>query len=175
MFFQKVLEIPVLILIGSLLLGCAALKPKEENSSKPLEMKIEQIKEEKKADEPPSEVQSSTPTPSPTPSHSSPPEPTKIVSPSPSIIQTPEPPSTPSPSYRSAYIVWSYVNLREGPGINYKVIGTAKKGTTITILEEKGNWFRVRLENGKEAWMSKGATSEAPQPPPRPSHKPKPM
>lgn len=174
MSFQKFLEIPILFLFV-IILGCVVLKPKEEASSKPVETKIEQIKEEKKVSESTPEVQSSTPITSPAPSHSQPPQPSKTVSPSPSILQTPEPPLTPSLSYRSAFVVWSYVNLRDGPGMNYKVIGTAKKGTSITILEEKGNWFRVRLENGKEAWMSKAATSEAPQPPPSPSLKPKPM
>lgn len=176
MSFQKFSGISILILILMILLGCTALKPKEEKSSKPIETKIEQIKEEKMVSEPPSEVQSLTPTPSPIPSHSPPPETPKNVSPSsPSIIQTPERSLPTSLPYRSAHIVWSYVNLREGPGMNYKVIGTVKKGTSVTILEEKGNWFRVRLENGKEAWVSKAATSETPQPPPPPSSKPKPM
>jgi len=73
-------------------------------------------------------------------------------------------------------ILWSSVNLREGPGINYKVIGNVKKGTSLAILEEKGNWFHVRLENGSEAWVSKLATSEAPKSSPSSTpSKPKPM
>jgi uncharacterized protein YgiM (DUF1202 family) len=50
--------------------------------------------------------------------------------------------------------------------MNYKIIGNAKKGMTLAILEVKGDWLRVRLEDGSEAWVSKAATSEAPQPPP---------
>jgi uncharacterized protein YgiM (DUF1202 family) len=50
--------------------------------------------------------------------------------------------------------------------MNYKVIGNAKKGTSLKILEIKGDWLRVRLEDGSEAWVSKLATSEAPKPPP---------
>lgn len=71
-------------------------------------------------------------------------------------------PSTPPPSKASstqAEVKWASVNLREGPGTNYKVVGTVKKGTSLAILEEKKDWLRVRLEDGKEAWVSKAATS----------------
>ena len=72
----------------------------------------------------------------------------------------------PSPPVRVTQVVWDFVNLREGPGMNYKVIGNAKKGTSLKILEIKGDWLRIRLEDGSEAWVSKLATSEAPKPPP---------
>ena len=73
-------------------------------------------------------------------------------------------PSTPPPSRTSltqAEVKWATVNLREGPGTNYKVVRTVKKGTSLAILEEKKDWLRVRLEDGKEAWVSKAATSRA--------------
>lgn len=82
----------------------------------------------------------------------------------------------PAPVLRVTEVVWSSVNLREGPGLNYKVVGNAKKGTPLAILEEKGQWLRVRLEDGKEVWVSRLATSLAPKPPPsNPPPKPKPM
>ena len=60
--------------------------------------------------------------------------------------------------------------------MNYRVIGNVKKGTSLKILEVKGDWLRVRLEDGSEGWVSKLATSEAPPPslPPAPP-KPTPM
>jgi len=39
-------------------------------------------------------------------------------------------------------------------------VGKVKKGTSLAILEEKEGWYHVRLESGKEAWISKTATSE---------------
>jgi uncharacterized protein YgiM (DUF1202 family) len=66
------------------------------------------------------------------------------------------------------------VNLREGPGTNYKVIRNVKKGTSLAILEAKGTWLRVRLEDGNEAWVNKLATSEGSPSSPSPSP-PKPM
>jgi uncharacterized protein YgiM (DUF1202 family) len=83
-------------------------------------------------------------------------------------------PPPPAP-LRTTKIVWDTVNLREGPGLNYKVIGNVKKGTTLPVLEDKGGWLRVQLENRKEAWVSKAATSDAPKSPPAAAPKPKPM
>jgi len=89
--------------------------------------------------------------------------------PKPALAPPPETPKgtpPPSPPVRVTQVVWDFVNLREGPGMNYKVIGNAKKGTSLKILEIKGDWLRVRLEDGSEAWVSKLATSEAPKSPP---------
>jgi curli biogenesis system outer membrane secretion channel CsgG len=72
----------------------------------------------------------------------------------------------PPPPLRTTKVVWDYVNLREGPGTSYKVIGNAKKGTSLKILEANGDWLHVRLENGNTGWVSLSATSEAPKPPP---------
>jgi uncharacterized protein YgiM (DUF1202 family) len=73
-------------------------------------------------------------------------------------------------------VAWATVNLREGPGMNHKVIGSAKKGTRLRVCEEKGSWLRVSLEDGKEVWVSKSATPEAPatSSPPTPSPPPSP-
>ena len=91
----------------------------------------------------------------------------------PAVVQkeTPKPPPAPqkvkpSPPLRTTQVAWDFVNLREGPGTGYKVVGNAKKGTSLKILEANGDWLRVRLENGSTAWVSKSATSDAPKPSP---------
>jgi curli biogenesis system outer membrane secretion channel CsgG len=71
---------------------------------------------------------------------------------------------TPPPPIRTTQVAWDSVHLREGPGKDYKVIGSVKKGTSLKILEINGDWLRVRLEDGTAAWVSKSATSEAPKP-----------
>ncbi len=98
-----------------------------------------------------------------------------------SLPQQPPAAASAHPS-RVTQVVWPTVNLREGPGTNFKVLGNAKKGTTLAVLEEKAGWLHVRLEDGSEAWVSKIATSEAPKTAPQPappappsSLKPKPM
>ncbi len=119
-----------------------------------------------------------------------PPESYRVFPPAPPPKESPKPPPakvqpevTPPPQahapaskpiLRIAQVLWAHVNLREGPGMNYRVIGNLKKGTTLKILEVKGDWLRVRLEDGTEAWVSKSATSEASNsisspPPPKPA------
>jgi hypothetical protein len=90
----------------------------------------------------------------------------------PAIISKATPPT---PVLRVVQVVWSSVNLREGPGLKHKVIGNAKKGSSLAIMEEKGEWLHVRLEDGKEVWVSRLATSIAPKPPANAAPRPKPM
>ena len=79
-------------------------------------------------------------------------------------VKTTPPKVTAPPSLRTTQVAWDSVNLREGPGKNYKVIRSVKKGTSLKILEVNGDWLRVRLDDGSTAWVSKSATSEAPKP-----------
>jgi curli biogenesis system outer membrane secretion channel CsgG len=103
-----------------------------------------------------------------------PPRETRKTPPESQKVTPPTPPSP--PPLRVTQVVWANVNLREGPGMNYRVIGNMKKGTSLKILEVKGDWLRVRLEDGSEGWVSKLATSEAPPPSPPPAPpKPTPM
>ncbi len=48
-----------------------------------------------------------------------------------------------------------YLNLREGPGTNYKVMLTLIKGATLTVLEDDGAWVKVRTISGKQGYCSK--------------------
>jgi curli biogenesis system outer membrane secretion channel CsgG len=104
------------------------------------------------------------------------PKPTPVVS----KVTLPPPPPLPT-----TQVVWDSVNLRKGPGTSYKIVGNVKKGTSLKILEVNGDWLRIRLEDGSNAWVSKLATSEAPKssspspspspPPPTTSIQPAPM
>lgn len=148
--FQRffILKMVILWVALSFAYNCAGVKPEQKPEQKPappVEEKVEQPKKEETPDSRPA------------------PEPPKVTLPSP-----------PSP-LRTTKVVWDSVNLREGPGLNYRAIGNAKKGTSLSILEDRGNWLRVRLEDGSEAWVSKAATSDAPKPPPATTPKPKPM
>lgn len=111
---------------------------------------------------------SSSPTPSSPPPPKESPKPPKIQPEVTSLPPTP-PPVKSEPPLRVIQVVWSYVNLREGPGMSYKNVGSIKQGTSMTLLEESGDWLRVRLSDRKEAWVSKQATTLAPNTPPPPS------
>jgi hypothetical protein len=47
------------------------------------------------------------------------------------------------------------VNLRNGAGTDFQVIGKAQLGDTLYILAESGEWYRVRTGTGLIGWVSK--------------------
>jgi hypothetical protein len=84
-------------------------------------------------------------------------------------------PKTSPPPVSRGKVIWAYVNLREGPGTRYRIIGKAYLRNTFEILAENPGWLRVRLGSGVEGWMSKRAVSESsttapPQSPSASSH-----
>ncbi len=83
----------------------------------------------------------------------------EITESSPSLASTQK--TSPSPPPRGK-IVWVYVNLREGPGTRYKIIGRAYMNNSLEILAESPSWLRVRLENRVEGWVFRKAASEPP-------------
>jgi curli biogenesis system outer membrane secretion channel CsgG len=115
---------------------------------------------------------SSSPTPPPPPPGESP-KPQKTQPEITSAPPTP-PPVKSEPSLPVIQVMWSDVNLREGPGTNYKKVGNIQQGTSMQLLKDKGNWLYVRLQSGKEVWLSKQATTLAPKTPSRPSSTPAP-
>jgi SH3-like domain-containing protein len=46
--------------------------------------------------------------------------------------------------------------------MNFKTLVEVKKGTTLAVLEEQGQWLRVGLEDGREGWIGRATTSETP-------------
>ena len=53
---------------------------------------------------------------------------------------------------RTAEFLDSEGNVRVGPGTDQKVLLVPEKGARVTILEQRGKWFRVRFETGLEGW-----------------------
>jgi len=166
-FIQKSFIIIIITLF--FIFGCAGINTEQKSEEKlppPIEEKAEQPKKE----------EAPLPRAAPDiPAKPSPPPAQPTVSESPKRVPPTQPsPSLPSP-IRTTKIAWDSVNLREGPGTNYKVIGNIKKGTPLSVFEDNGSWLRVRLQDGSQGWVSKAATSEAPKPSPAMTTKPKPM
>lgn len=44
------------------------------------------------------------------------------------------------------------LNIRSGPGKHYPVIGNAQPGETLVILDNSGEWYHLRLQNGSEGY-----------------------
>jgi SH3-like domain-containing protein len=52
-------------------------------------------------------------------------------------------------------IITRLSNLRASPSLHSEIVAVAKEGTRVQILLESGRWFRVRNEEGVEAWINK--------------------
>ncbi|RPJ11185.1 MAG: hypothetical protein EHM36_01965 [Deltaproteobacteria bacterium] len=103
----------------------------------------------------------------------SPPQPQSASVPPPAMSTSPPPgPPGPGPSRpsvqpsgseaRVVYVKWPIASLREGPATDYKAVAEVKKGTGLMVLEDKGQWLRVGLEDGREGWIGKATVSEVP-------------
>ena len=130
----------MLTLAVALLFGCAT----KSKTTQP-EGTAEQAKP---ASEPGAKSPEATPSPPPPAKTSSPIEPSK----------TPE--VTQPRAQRTTEIVLAFVNLRKEPSMNAKIIRVLKKGTKLTVFEEKTGRLQVRLEDGTEGWVGKSTTSE---------------
>lgn len=45
-----------------------------------------------------------------------------------------------------------YLNLRSGPGSDFKILRRMYHGDRVRVLEHKGGWFRVRHASGAQGW-----------------------
>lgn len=73
------------------------------------------------------------------------------------------------PSYAATsttkYVTASALNVKTGPGTNYKVVTTIKKNTSVKVLQTKGSWDKITV-GSKTGWVSnKYLTTKNPNPP----------
>lgn len=86
------------------------------------------------------------------------------------IDETPIPP--PPPNILSYRVDATTLNLRQGPGTNYTVIGTLTRGEFVEglALSSDGAWAQIRKGNGTTGWASlRFMTRISAPPPPSPS------
>ncbi|HXH14231.1 MAG TPA: SH3 domain-containing protein [Alphaproteobacteria bacterium] len=64
---------------------------------------------------------------------------------------------TPQADFRgeSVRVIEGIVNLRDGAGLNYRVIAKARHGEILQLLAEAEGWYRVSTEQGMVGWVSK--------------------
>jgi N-acetylmuramoyl-L-alanine amidase len=48
----------------------------------------------------------------------------------------------------------SSLNVREGPGLSYRVIEKVSKGQTFTYSKEDGDWIQINLPGSKKGWVA---------------------
>ena len=61
---------------------------------------------------------------------------------------------------KEAVVTAGQVDVLSGPGENYLLEFTVHEGTTLTVEEERGDWWRVRLWGGLEGWTQKAGLQE---------------
>lgn len=52
-----------------------------------------------------------------------------------------------------------YLNLRQGPSVQYHVLGKMPHGTKVTVLKAPGKWIKVRHASGHIGWAHSGFLS----------------
>ena len=55
----------------------------------------------------------------------------------------------------SVTISSSAVNIRSGPGTGYSVVYQASEGETFDVIEQDGQWYKVRIGE-KTGWVEIG-------------------
>jgi len=53
----------------------------------------------------------------------------------------------------SVIIKGDIINVREGPGTEFKVLFQAEKGVSFKLLESKGKWLKVQHADGDVGWI----------------------
>lgn len=48
-----------------------------------------------------------------------------------------------------------YLNLRQGPGTNYPIVGKVNSGDYLSVITRKGDWYKIQTRNGDDAYVSK--------------------
>jgi hypothetical protein len=59
-----------------------------------------------------------------------------------------------SPPERSGRVTGSSVNVRSGPGTSYSVLTQVVKDAAVIVVEEQGDWLKIRLSDGSEGWVA---------------------
>ena len=59
-------------------------------------------------------------------------------------------------------------SVREGPGTRHAIVGELRRGETVEVLDERGEWSNVRAPRGLEGWVFRGLLTapRVPTPPP---------
>ncbi|WP_170143496.1 SH3 domain-containing protein, partial [Brockia lithotrophica] len=47
-----------------------------------------------------------------------------------------------------------YLNVRSGPGTNYRIIGGLRQGTVVPVLRADGSWYYVKLSTGTTGYIA---------------------
>jgi len=52
-----------------------------------------------------------------------------------------------------ALVNGDHINVRDGPGTSYGIIGELNKGESVAVLDKSSDWYKVKLSNGN-GWVA---------------------
>jgi hypothetical protein len=58
-------------------------------------------------------------------------------------------------TYQRVQVTDPYIELRTGPGRGFPIFYVGERGEWLELLLRKTDWFKVRLEKGKEGWVNR--------------------
>ncbi len=103
------------------------------------------------------------------------PQPQPVPAPAPPVVVTPAPtgprsspapssapPSAERPEPSLLFVSVARANLRQAPDLKARILAVLTKGTKLAVLEKSPQWYRVRLDDGKEGWVAESVTSTKP-------------
>jgi N-acetylmuramoyl-L-alanine amidase len=64
------------------------------------------------------------------------------------------PPTQPSVSGKQVQVVSGPINVRSGPGTNYDKVGTIPDQGVFPVVNTQGDWHKIRLTDGTNAWVA---------------------
>lgn len=59
-----------------------------------------------------------------------------------------------SSSAKTVTLLYNGTNLRNGPSTSYQVIARGNKGDQFDVIGEEGRWYKIKLTDGKEAYVA---------------------
>ena len=51
-------------------------------------------------------------------------------------------------------VTTSVLNIRQGAGTNFTVVGQLRQGESVTLLDERGDWLQVQTAAGVTGWVA---------------------
>ena len=64
--------------------------------------------------------------------------------------------------FQTVLVTGRTVNLRQGPGTQYAIVGSVNAGDSLMVTGEAPDWYRIYLpDNSLFAWIYAGLTSGA--------------
>ncbi len=76
------------------------------------------------------------------------------------------------PLVRDGVVHVSRLQVRAGPGINYRVLGVLEKGRRLTVRDTKLDWLKIEPPTGSRVWISSTYAEPVAEPPVAVSPKP---